>query len=249
MKTSSSSYIKFIVLTIGHSGSKNLVKVLDEHAAIVMKGELLFNKRYKESLQLAIDEVNSIFGSQLPALAEAKGAQAIGFKLLYHQIWTHPVEFFAALKQSQPDVRIIHLVRSNYFEHYLSFYHNFVSRSSPDVLHVLNHISDTALRVTSMTQLAEAHPGASMTTLYEDCVQDFSVQLRRMTDFLQLPYQPLEFGSKRPLGLPWQRIHNWSVLCVAIRQRQQLDRNLQSDCLQRWSYAEWEGEHCPRIFM
>ena len=239
---------KFIVLTIGHSGSKNLAKVLDKHPNVLMKGELLFDRKYKFDLDQAVKRVDEIFTKMLPQMT-SENTTAIGFKLLYHHIWPHPTEFFTELRKRHPDLAFIHLIRTNYFEHYLSFYSYLKSNDNPDNLHVLNHVSDTALRVSVMNLLIATHPGPSMTTLYEDCVQSFDSQLQRISLFLGVPFHSLDFGSTRKSThqAPWTRLKNWPKICAAIRNRQRLDQNFHSDCLARWSFSEWETDvshHC-----
>lgn len=223
-----------LILTIGHSGSKTLVKVLNQHSQIHMEGELLFHPRYKVSLNLATQRVTDIF-------SQPDSKSVHGFKLLYHQIWFHPIAFFTWLKDNYPQLKIIHLVRSNYLEHYLSFYEG--KPGKHDIKEVLDHISDTALRTRSMTQLVHEHKGPTMTLLYEDFVQQPERYLRATQEFLGVSYEALDFTSKEKLNerLPWERVPDWPLLCKRIQERQQLDGNLEN-CLERWSVSRWESE-------
>lgn len=226
-----------LIITIGHSGSKTLVKVLNTHSQIHMEGELLFHPRYKVSFKLATQHTEEI-------LAQPEEKSVHGFKILYHQIWLHPVSFFFWLRSNHSDVKIIHLIRRNYFEHYLSFYEGKpTTMKHHTTKDVLDHISDTALRTHSMTHLIQEHTGPTLTVLYEDLVQDPKRQLHAIQQFLGVSYESLSFESKNKLNerLPWERVPDWPIVCQQIQERQELDSNLE-DCLERWSVARWESE-------
>ena len=228
--------VQVIILTIGHSGSKTLVKVLNQHSQLHMEGELLFNAKYKNDLELTKKRIKDIFLNVL----ETTKTHVVGFKLLYHQIWKHPAPFFEWIQQHYPQLRIIHLIRANYFEHYLSFY---ASRKTHTTKQIIDHISDTGLRVETMKRLVKQHQGPTLTLLYEEMAQQFEKELHSILEFLELPYEDLSFSAKDKLDsmMPWEKVFNWNMVCTAIRLRERHDDQL-NDCLKLWSTARWNSE-------
>jgi hypothetical protein len=99
--------MRFVVLTTARTGSTHLVSLLNEHPDIRCHGEI-FKRADVPSLEKSLRKWTS----------ESAAERAIGCKLMYYHDTKHRIVW--KYIGDHPDVRIVHLVRSNELERYVS---------------------------------------------------------------------------------------------------------------------------------
>lgn len=237
---SQQDYCKFIVLGRGRSGSNFLATSLETHPNIVSFGEVFnnlarskgtvhfryagYNGSSQKQVQLRdkqplkfIDE--SLF-SPMP-----KAIQAVGFKLFYYHAqepdW-HPV--WAHLRAA--GVRAIHIQRQNLLESLVSEEiaqttktwsnrgHQKRAEDAPKQIEL--PIDTCRTYFESIQKQRDKHANFFADTLdlhYEDLRNDYTGELRRVQEFLGVPYHdvtsPLIKQSKRPVH---ETVSNFSEL-------------------------------------
>lgn len=200
-------YRPFIVLTRSRSGSNMLIEALDAHPRVSAGGELLAQLNGRT----AAAALSAAFGKR-PARIAARG-----FKIFYY----HPMdegrdEVWGRL-QSMPDLRVIHLKRRNVLHTLVSSRTAFTTgvyvakdgENDETGQPATNGASplefsydDLAARFEKASRRERegaarfsAHP--CMDLFYEDMVEDFPREFRRITDFLGVDFQPPPASSYR----------------------------------------------------
>lgn len=96
------------------TGSSLLCSMLDSHSEIQCKLEVLHRKHYNGPAQ-NVEEY-------LTRLSEARTKPVFGFKIMYHQMWGFNTPGYRTIAEAltRNKVKIIHLIRPNYLDTFLS---------------------------------------------------------------------------------------------------------------------------------
>jgi hypothetical protein len=211
--------VRFFILAAGRTGSTRLRLLLDSHPFAKCHGEL-----FGGNLS-TLAEPGSPFHAQLlrerstsPAeflhlrALDAGGAQAVGFKILYHQLtceWPGLLE--AAL--ADREVRVVHLVRRNGLKRFLSEYFVgtvtqknlfFENEALPSIQPVFIPVETLLSNIEMLDRESEKlrglfrnHPFHEIA--YEDSLDDNGPAMCSILDFLNLPPASLSVPIKKNL--------------------------------------------------
>jgi hypothetical protein len=230
--------VRFFILAAGRTGSTRLRLLLDSHPLAKCHGEL-----FGENLS-TLAEPDSSFQGQLlgerstnPArflhrrALEAGYFQAVGFKILYHQLtreWPGLLE--AAL--ADHELRVIHLVRRNGLKRFLSEYFVgtvtkknlfFENEALPSIQPVFIPVEPLLSNLEMLDRdsdklrgLFRSHPFHEIA--YEDSLDDNGPAMCSILDFLNLPPASLSVPIKKILpDDPARLIANFQEVEEALR--------------------------------
>jgi hypothetical protein len=228
----------FFILAAGRTGSTRLRLLFDSHPLALCHGEV-FGKNLSTLAEPDSEAHRRLFeeraadpsGFARDHIFAAEGKEAVGFKILYHQLtdtWPRLMDSLAADR----DIRVVHLVRRNGLKRFLSEY--FVGAVTRKNLFLENEeipalplveIPTAALLANLESIEAESermraifreHPVHEIA--YEDSLEDNGPALRGVLDFLGLPPAELSVGIKKILpDDPRALVANFDEVAAALR--------------------------------
>jgi len=213
----------FAMISHGRSGSSMLIRSLGEHSEVRAHGELFHDDEIERirSTHKAEPydprESADLFLDQLFDLGEWTWPSCIGFKLFYNQARKGPASAAWTWLHQHTDVRIIHLLRTNLFESWVShevakrsgewmLYPDERSAGTPDPFELDPHgCEDFFEWVTGqrdrIRRRFQKHPFKELE--YErDLVGRWSETIRELQGFLGLEYQEMEPVTARQRARP-----------------------------------------------
>lgn len=229
---------RFLILAAGRTGSTRLRLLLDSHPLALCHGEV-----FGENLSTLAEPGSDAHRRRLEERAAdpagfardhvfaTEGKEALGFKILYHQLadtWPGLMNWLAV----ERDIRLVHLVRRNGLKRFLSEYFvgtvtrkNLFLKTEEIPALPLVEIPPTVLLANLESIEAEAdrmraifcdHPVHELA--YEDSLEDNGPALRSVLDFLGLPPAELSVGIKKILpDDPKALIANFNEVAAALR--------------------------------
>lgn len=228
----------FFILAAGRTGSTRLRLLLDSHPLTLCHGEVFGenlstlaepgSKAHQRLLEERAADPASFARDHIFA---AEGKEAVGFKILYHQLtdaWPGLMDSLAADR----DIRVVHLVRRNGLKRFLSEYFvgtvtrkNLILKNEdipalplveipPAVL--LANLDSIEAESERMRGIFREHPVLEIA--YEDSLEDNGPALRGVLDFLGLPPAELSVGIKKILpDDPRALVANFDEVAAALR--------------------------------
>ena len=230
--------VRFFILAAGRTGSTRLRLLLDSHPHAKCHGEL-FGENISTLAEPGSDLHKQLLGerSSDPAkflhrrALDAGGAQAVGFKILYHQLtrdWPGLLQAVLA----EREIRVLHLVRRNGLKRFLSEYFVgtvtrknlfFENETVPEVEPVsipvetlLSNIEMLDRESEKLRGLFRNHPFHEIA--YEESLDDTGPAVRGVLDFLGLPPAHLSVPIKKILpDNPARLIANFQEVEEALK--------------------------------
>ncbi len=228
----------FFILAAGRTGSTRLRLLLDSHPLALCHGEVfgenlstLAEPGSKAHQRLFEERAADPAGFARDHIFAAEEKEAIGFKILYHQLtdaWHGLMDSLAADR----DIRVVHLVRRNGLKRFLSEYFvgtvtrkNLILKNEdipvlplveipPAVL--LANLESIEAESERMRGIFREHPVHEIA--YEDSLEDNGPALRGVLDFLGLPPAELSVGIKKILpDDPRALVANFDEVAAALR--------------------------------
>jgi hypothetical protein len=216
---SAGSPVKFVIVTIGRTGSTWLRMLLDSHPMVTCHGELFGENLSTLAPPGSAEHVSLLLQRQAaPATfmvehAFAPGnARAVGFKILFSQLTARWPGLLDAL-QADSEVRVIHLVRRNGLKRFLSEYfvgtitkrHQLLDGEAPPAfepveLPIASLLQDLEMRAAQSARIRDAfakHPFLEVS--YEDMLDGIGPVLDAAVSFLGLPAAALSAGIRKVL--------------------------------------------------
>ena len=220
MKNKKTKSVKFCIISAGRSGSTLLVTLLDSHPEIKGLGEI-FNTRGRDVQNvsdlyiepfceyqisnsakrpwLTFNYLNSLNNYPIPH-------KAIGFKLIDIELIRYPE---ILLRLILDNYKIIHLVRENPLEYYISWAivrQKLAGKTelksdfklSPVYLNtteVLNTLRGYERRIKRFKRILKLVPNSIMTITYEDLVENRESIIDLILNFLEIQSQDIELYS------------------------------------------------------
>jgi hypothetical protein len=230
--------VRFFILAAGRTGSTRLRYLLDSHPLAKCHGEL-FGENMSTLAEPGSDLHRQLLGERSTNPAEflhrrafdAGGAQAVGFKILYHQLtldWPGLHEATLADRE----IRVLHLVRRNGLKRFLSEYFVgtvtrknlfFENEAVPEVEPVSIPVEPLLANLEMLDRESEKlgglfrkHPFHEIA--YEDSLDDNGPAMRSVLGFLDLPPARLSVPIKKILpDDPARLIANFREVEEALR--------------------------------
>ena len=219
--TGHSDYTKFIILCRSRTGSNLLLNLLQFHQKIRLFHELFSNnynpKIFWDFINQDIEYIwqmkqnNPVeFLDKLVFREMPKFISAVGFKLFYYHAQKDREKGVWNYLKNAKNIRIIHLKRKNILKTYVSQEtalrtNNWVSQGEYPKLNypsiylnydlVLRAFEQTRQREQEGEKLFSEHQ--MMNIIYEDLVQDYVKETKKIQDFLNVDYQPLCVSTRK----------------------------------------------------
>ena len=229
---------RFFILAAGRTGSTRLRLLLDSHPSVRCHGEV-----FGENLSTltgpgaedpgVLAEMRSANAADFAknTVFAAKGEDAVGFKILYHQLERSWEGLMEALVEEK-DIRVIHLVRRNGIKRFLSefFVGNVTQKNifqkgeeipplnsvKIPVSVLLENLEYIEMASTRMRRTFRDHPFREVA--YEDSLEDNGSAMREILKFLGVPSAELSVGIRKILPDDMRQIiANYDELATALR--------------------------------
>jgi hypothetical protein len=229
---------RFFILAAGRTGSTRLRLLIDSHPLALCHGEVfgenlstLAEPGSEAHRRLLQERASDPAGFARHHIFAIEGKEAVGFKILYHQLTDAWPGLMASLAEDR-GIRVVHLVRRNGLKRFLSEYFvGTVTRKNlflkneeipalpaveipPAVLLAnLESIEAESERMRGIFRDHQLHELA-----YEESLEDNGPVLRGVLDFLGLPPAELSVGIKKILpDDPKVLIENFDEVAAALR--------------------------------
>lgn len=219
MKHNETKSVKFCIISAGRSGSTLLVTLLDSHPEIRLLGEI-FNTKGRAVQNVSDLYIEPFCEYQISNSAKRPWStfnylnslnnypianKAIGFKLIDIELFRYPE---ILLKLILDNYKIIHLVRDNPLDYYLSW--EIVRQKlgqtelkssfklTPvylDTDEMLNALEGYTRRIKRFKKILELVPNSVVSITYEDLVKDRESIINSILKFLEIPSQDVELNS------------------------------------------------------
>jgi hypothetical protein len=228
----------FFILAAGRTGSTRLRLLLDSHPLVFCHGEVfgenlstLAEPGSEAHQRLLVQRTTNPAGFARECIFSAEGKEAVGFKILYHQLtddWPSLMDSLAADR----DIRVVHLVRRNGLKRFLSEYFvgtvtrkNLILKNEEipalplveiPTATLLANLESIEAESERMRAIFSDHPVHEIA--YEDSLDDNGPALRGVLDFLGLPPAELSVGIKKILpDDPRALVANFDEVAAALR--------------------------------
>jgi hypothetical protein len=236
--TSHPTSTRFFILAAGRTGSTRLRLLLDSHPLALCHGEVfgenlstLAEPGSEAHQRLLLQRAANPAGFARDHIFSAGEKEAVGFKILYHQltdVWPGLMDSLTADR----DIRVVHLVRRNGLKRFLSEYFvgtvtrkNLILKNEDIPALSLVEIPPAVLLANLESIEAESerirgifHEHPVHEIAYEDSLEDNGPALRGVLDFLGLPPAELSVGIKKILpDDPRALVANFDEVAAALR--------------------------------
>lgn len=205
-------YVPFVILCEPRSGSTLLHTYLNSHSQIISFGEVL-----REEAERSNQNPNEEFIDRVIFKPHAGKLKAIGLKLFYEYYESDVYRKCFEVIIQQPNIRIIHLIRNNTLQTYVSLklaqathVWSAINKSGEnlsieiDTSDYKNFVESHRKHLTLFSKLFSQHE--MLTISYEDLVNDTSETLRSIQRFLKVDEQSLFSLLKKQNVRPLEKI-------------------------------------------
>jgi hypothetical protein len=220
MKNNKTKPVKFCVISAGRSGSTLLVTLLDSHPDIRLLGEIFNNKgktvqnvldpyiepfceyqlsNYAKRPWLTFNYLNSLNNYPI-------SVKGLGYKLIDIELFRYPE---ILLKLILDRYKIIHLVRENALDYYLSWSivkqkldgktelksNHKITPVYLDTSKMIGVLEGYERRINRTKSLLKLIPNSVLTISYEDLIENKKLMTDSIINFLNIPSDNIELHS------------------------------------------------------
>lgn len=209
-------YCRFIILSRGRSGSTFLNGLLNSHRQIVSFGELFrfydsigwdlgpYDRYWQSARLLSLSQRDAVgFLERRVFTKYPRQISAVGFKMFYYHARDDSRQPVWPFLQSQRDLRVIHLKRSNTLDVIVSekkafmtdrWVNNIGAKEQPFSISLdYNECLQRFSREEQMQEEGDAYFAGShmLEVFYEDLAADYEREIGRVLDFLGVSREPV----------------------------------------------------------